>query len=385
VRESVGQAASAPHTRLVAVVVKQLGRRSTPVLAVAVLVVLRRLALKELIQPALIQARLAAMQMSAARELELALLDHLERHNRQLPAVTGQNGRPPEMVADQRVRAVAAAEMGAAPIRCEPLAPVVIMAVVVAVLKTEEATRTAQLRRPAAPVQTASSLLPTHLLQVAPPPRARCGSLRDSKSKSSAADYYCNNEKARRRAGSCSRSGGAWVWILYVWYAECWQWRPGAADAGRAGNECSPLRHYTPQTASHAAEGQHEYYNEHYHFALFYPSNLTVSNFDEGGGAMSLSFQNVEAGQGFQIFVVPYNASQVTPAQFKKDEPSGVRQGAHDVMIDGATAASFYSTDTALGETAEIWFIHGGYLFEVTTLKPLAAWLSEIMSTWQFI
>ena len=62
-----------------------------------------------------------------------------------------------------------------------------------------------------------------------------------------------------------------------------------------------------------------------------------------------------------------------------------MRQGAHDVMIDGATAASFYSTDTALGETAEIWFIHGGYLFEVTTLKPLAAWLSEIMSTWQFI
>jgi len=38
-----------------------------------------------------------------------------------------------------------------------------------------------------------------------------------------------------------------------------------------------------------------------------------------------------------------------------------------------------------LGDTAEIWFVSGGYLYEVTTLKPLAGWLSQIMGTWQFL
>ena len=155
---------------------------------------------------------------------------------------------------------------------------------------------------------------------------------------------------------------------------------PGVQATSAAPSGTTPLKpHRTPP------EGQQEYYNEQYRFALFYPSNLTVRSFDEGGGAMSLSFQNVEAGQGFQIFVVPYNASQVTPAQFKKDEPSGVRQGARDVTIDGATATSFYSTNALLGETAEVWFIHGGYLFEVTAPKSEAAWLSNIMASWQFL
>ena len=62
-----------------------------------------------------------------------------------------------------------------------------------------------------------------------------------------------------------------------------------------------------------------------------------------------------------------------------------MRQGARDVTIDGATATSFYSTNALLGETAEVWFIRGGYLFEVTSPKSEAAWLSQIMSTWQFL
>lgn len=67
------------------------------------------------------------------------------------------------------------------------------------------------------------------------------------------------------------------------------------------------------------------------------------------------------------------------------DNPSGVRNDLHDVRIAGATGASFYSTDPNLGDTAEVWFVHGGWLYEVTTLKSLDTWLSEIMGTWQFI
>jgi hypothetical protein len=38
-----------------------------------------------------------------------------------------------------------------------------------------------------------------------------------------------------------------------------------------------------------------------------------------------------------------------------------------------------------LGDTREIWFIRGGFLYEVATYKDQEAWLSEIMSTWKFL
>ncbi len=103
------------------------------------------------------------------------------------------------------------------------------------------------------------------------------------------------------------------------------------------------------------------------------------------GSAATFIFQNTSTHQGFQIYVQPYGKAQVTQTQFLRDEPSGVRIGAKNITIDGAKGTSFYSTDTRLADTAEIWFIHGGYLYEVTTLKPLSSWLSQIMSTWQFL
>ena len=134
-----------------------------------------------------------------------------------------------------------------------------------------------------------------------------------------------------------------------------------------------------------APAGYKEYYDSRYRFSFFYPDDLAVKAYDEGSGAATITFQNPDTVQGFQIFVVPYGATQVTEDQFRKDEPSGVREGLQGIVVDGATGASFYSTNPALGDTAEVWFIHGGHLYEVTTLKPLAPWLSGIMQSWKFI
>jgi hypothetical protein len=131
--------------------------------------------------------------------------------------------------------------------------------------------------------------------------------------------------------------------------------------------------------------GYTEYRDTTYHLSLFYPSELSLKTYDEGGGAATIDFQNVQKGEGFQIFIVPYSGMQVTAERFKEDEPSGVRNNPTYGLIDGASASSFYSTDASLGDTYEVWFIHGGYLYEVTTLKPLDAWLQNIMQTWLFI
>ena len=131
--------------------------------------------------------------------------------------------------------------------------------------------------------------------------------------------------------------------------------------------------------------GYLEYRNTKYRFSLFYPNILTVKSYDEGDGATTIAFQDIKTAQGFQVFVLPYSALQVSTDRFHKDEPSGVMQGPKNVSIDGVAATSFYGSNEMLGDTAEIWFIHDGYLFETTAPKPLASWFSQIMTTWSFL
>jgi hypothetical protein len=131
--------------------------------------------------------------------------------------------------------------------------------------------------------------------------------------------------------------------------------------------------------------GAKDYRNERYRFELFYPPNLSVNEFDEGKGAMTITFQNPVDAQGFQIFIMPYGERQVSTARFKQDVPSGVAKEVMNIQIDGAQGTAFKSKDSFLGDTREVWFIHNGYLFELTTPLSLDSWLSSIMTTWKFI
>jgi hypothetical protein len=81
---------------------------------------------------------------------------------------------------------------------------------------------------------------------------------------------------------------------------------------------------------------------------------------------------------------VQYNQPQITQQRFLMDEPSGVMNAPANITIDGASATEFLSTNPAMGSSREIWFLHGGYLYEVTTSQPLDSWLLQIMQTWQF-
>ncbi|MEK7613049.1 MAG: hypothetical protein AAB449_02830 [Patescibacteria group bacterium] len=136
--------------------------------------------------------------------------------------------------------------------------------------------------------------------------------------------------------------------------------------------------------ARQAPAGYREYRSEPYRFAVFYPDALSVREYDEGGGATTITFQNISEGQGFQIYVLPYGASQVGPDRLAKDAPGGVKEP-KDFTLDGAPANAFFSTSAALGDTREVWFINDGFLYEVTTHKSLDSWLDQILQTWQFI
>lgn len=134
-----------------------------------------------------------------------------------------------------------------------------------------------------------------------------------------------------------------------------------------------------------APEGFEEFKSNNYNFSLFYPDGLSVEEYDEGGGASTITFQNIDSGLGFQIFIVPYYEDKITDERFYRDVPSGVRENLENKDVDGAMAAFFDSQNVLLGQTKEVWFINDGFLYEVSTIKDLESWLLEIMETWQFL
>jgi hypothetical protein len=78
--------------------------------------------------------------------------------------------------------------------------------------------------------------------------------------------------------------------------------------------------------------------------------------------------------------MTPYSGTQITNAQFKLDEPSGVVLDRTDTTVSGVPATTFFGHNDEIGDTREVWFIHGGFLYEVTTYKELDAWLQQFLN-----
>lgn len=146
----------------------------------------------------------------------------------------------------------------------------------------------------------------------------------------------------------------------------------------------APLAASTPQTAAVDANTR-LYRNAQFRFSLQYPRGLAVVEYQERGGALTVTFANGDESRSFEVYVTPYSGAQITKQRFLTDEPSGVFQEPQDVMIDGARATMFFGQNPIMGDTREVWFIRGGLLYEVATYKALDSWLAGIMQTWRFL
>jgi hypothetical protein len=133
-------------------------------------------------------------------------------------------------------------------------------------------------------------------------------------------------------------------------------------------------------------KGYKEYRNEFYRFQMFYPDDMEVQLVKEAAtGSATLIFQNKEYTEAFQIFVIPYGDTTFPEYRFKSDLTSDVLTDKTHITVDGEDATAFHSKDESMGDTREVWFIGRGFLYEVTTYKPLDSWLAEIMKTWRFL
>jgi hypothetical protein len=100
------------------------------------------------------------------------------------------------------------------------------------------------------------------------------------------------------------------------------------------------------------------YRNQQYHFSVYYPPDLKVQTYDESGDAFTVALQDLTGTAGFEVYVTPYSGTQVTEARFKTDEPSGTFNQPTHVTVDGVPATAFYGSNSAMGDTREIWLPH---------------------------
>jgi len=131
-------------------------------------------------------------------------------------------------------------------------------------------------------------------------------------------------------------------------------------------------------------EGATLYRNEEYNFKLAHPRELVVTE-ERGEGTATITFKNADSSRAFQIFITPYVGWFITEDRIQMDIPSGKIEEPVEVLVDGARGTIFFSEDPTAGRMREVWFIHGDYLYEVTTYHLLDEWLSYIMTTWRFL
>jgi hypothetical protein len=122
-------------------------------------------------------------------------------------------------------------------------------------------------------------------------------------------------------------------------------------------------------------------------FSFRYPGSFRVSEIPQADGTEIVLVEDpVHARQGLQVFTMPYDEDgPITPERIREDAPDIGMENAHPFDVAGERGLSFVQLqDPALGKTYEVWFAHGGTLYETATYAERAADLNAILATWQF-
>lgn len=127
------------------------------------------------------------------------------------------------------------------------------------------------------------------------------------------------------------------------------------------------------------------YTNEQYGFSFRYPRGLIFQEFDEAGGAKTIVFQKPnDVKKGFQIYITPYEGGNITGDRILYDASGPVSDLQEENLTENLLVATFISEAPIVGKTREIWWLHGGYLFELTTYASLDGWIRDIVKTVEF-
>lgn len=135
-----------------------------------------------------------------------------------------------------------------------------------------------------------------------------------------------------------------------------------------------------------STEGLATYDHETPFFAFAYPKELKVTELTEKNGNEAIFLGGGEK-QGFQLHFFPFDEEgPLTVERIRKDMPEVVIEEPQTALITSTqiSAVLFWSNDTVLGKTRELWFIHDGYFYQLTTFPEYDTTLAGIMERWTF-
>jgi len=121
-------------------------------------------------------------------------------------------------------------------------------------------------------------------------------------------------------------------------------------------------------------------------FAFAHSKELVSNTFQDGESEIVL-LQGPDPNQEIQIVARAFDEpGPLTVERIQRDVPEMVIDEPQNVLIGSAQipALLFWSTDNSAGRTREVWFVQGGYLYQVTTKAENDELLAGIMETWTF-
>lgn len=120
-------------------------------------------------------------------------------------------------------------------------------------------------------------------------------------------------------------------------------------------------------------------------FNFRYPAEFDVDILPDGTDSKALLFQNRRTGEGFQIYLTPFEEQIIlTPDRIRQDIPDIVLNHFQEIRISGVLTLFFASQDETFGNTYEVWFVHQGTLFQITAPADSVDLLKQILITFKF-
>lgn len=152
----------------------------------------------------------------------------------------------------------------------------------------------------------------------------------------------------------------------------------GAGDSAAAGNQQVKVKTYNHSDPN---------------FSFEYPEDFNISAFPDGENGETVLVQKPNSNEGFQVFISPFDepsdptqggAGPITVERVKQDVPDMVIESPETVKFGGISALAFLSKSESVGRTREVWFLHEGYLYQITGYSGTDVLISKVLLTWKF-
>jgi len=150
----------------------------------------------------------------------------------------------------------------------------------------------------------------------------------------------------------------------------------------------------TPEAAAAAsryaaAPFAHTYTNPAYGFSFEYPDGLAIGEWTDPldeGDATTVLIQSVPENVFFQMYITPWGDPQtpLTAALIEEAAPQLQVHDARPIIVGGVDGIMFSAQAPNQGDSVQVWFVHDGALYQISTYPEQLPLLSKVLTTWTF-